>query len=57
MKEKRQGGPKYSEIFIQNFSVLLGNKSVFMFYSIFRGVLGNLQILERKLTLVCPPFF
>ena len=56
-KRIRQGGPIYFEIFIQKFSVLLRNKSVFMFYSIFRGVLGNLQILERKLTLVCSPFF
>ena len=56
-KRIRQGGPKYSAIFIQNFSVLLRNKPVFMFYSIFREVLGNLQTLERKLTLMCPPFF
>ena len=56
-KRLRQGGPIYSEIFIQKFSVLLRNKSIFMFYSIFRGVLENLQILEWKLTLVCSPFF
>ena len=33
-KRIRRGGPKYSEIFIQNFLVLLRNKSIFMFYSI-----------------------
>ena len=63
-KRIRQGGPKYSKNKNVKFSYkifqycLETNQWVFMFYSLFCwGVLGNLRILERKVTLVCPPIF
>ena len=61
-KRIRQGGPKYFENENVKFSYKIFrscleiNQSL-CFTVFFRGVLGNLQILERKLTLVCPPFF
>ena len=60
-KRIRQGGPKYSKNKNVKFSYKIFQScleilSVYVLQSFFWRVLGNLQILERKLTLVCPPF-
>ena len=56
-KRIRQGGPKYFEIFIQNFSVLLRNKSVFMFYSIFSRGTGKSTNFRAKTHIGVPAIF